>query len=249
MKLLRRLGSTYARIWRTFRAWAPSILLLAAIVFIPLGLIDALTVELDLETIDIENGIKVVAVLATAAVLTTTGLLGEIFFSGAIAVSLTHPEHDRPPPLTHLARELNYRRLIAVDLLYILFVWAGFIIIVPGVLIFVFFGLCGPVVELEQRTVRGAFARSFQLVRGNFWFVFWILAPIQVIGQGLGEAIVDGVHNLLGDTFLASWLAETASNMVLSPFFAVAAVLLTVELIHRKDGAGPQLHVAPGVVA
>ena len=39
MSLRRRLAATYARIWRTYRGWAPSILLLAAIVFIPLGLL------------------------------------------------------------------------------------------------------------------------------------------------------------------------------------------------------------------
>ena len=48
--------------------------------------------------------------------ITTTGLLGEVFYSGAVALSLTHPEHEQPPPLRELARRINYGRLIVVDL-------------------------------------------------------------------------------------------------------------------------------------
>ena len=33
-----------------------------------------------------------------------TGLLGEVFFSGAVAVSLTHPEHEKPPSIAEVAR-------------------------------------------------------------------------------------------------------------------------------------------------
>ncbi len=70
-----------------------------------------------------------------------------------------------------------------------------------------------------------------------------MLVPIEVIGDALGGGVAGFVHHQLGDTFLASWLAEAASNIVLSPFFAVAAVLLTVDLIAEKGrrGAAPAL--------
>lgn len=248
MKLLRRLRSTYARIGRSYWSWKWGLLLLGIVIFVPLGLLDALAIQVDVESLDLDSGIKVAALILAVALVTTTGLLGEVFFSGAVAISLTHPEHDRPPPLSHIARQINYRRLIAVDLLYVLFVVVGLTaLIVPGVLVFVFLGLAGPVVEIEERTVRGAFKRSWEIVRGNFWFVFWVLVPIEVVGDALGEALVHFVHDWLGETFLASWLAEVSSNIVLSPLFAVAAVLLTVELIHRRDGTGPELHPAPRV--
>jgi hypothetical protein len=44
---------------------------------------------------------------------------------------------------------------------------------------------------------------------------------------------------------LAGWLAESLSNIVLSPLFAIAAVLLTIDLIAAKDGDGPRLNSAP----
>jgi membrane-anchored glycerophosphoryl diester phosphodiesterase (GDPDase) len=242
------LGSTYARIARTYWSWKWALLLLGVVIFIPLGLLDALALQVDVESLDLDSGIKLAALILAVALVTTTGLLGEVFFSGAVAISLTRPEHDRPPPLSHIARQINYRRLIAVDLLYVLFVIVGLTaLIVPGILVFVFLGLAGPVVELEERTVRGAFRRSWELVRGSFWFVFWVLVPIEIVGDAIGEALAHFVHDWLGETFLASWLAEASSNIVLSPLFAVAAVLVTVELIHCKDGDGPRLHSAPGV--
>lgn len=248
MNLPRRLGSTYARIARTYWSWRWGLLVLGLVIFVPLGLLDALALQVEVDSFDLDSGIKIAALVLAVALVTTTGLLGEVFFSGAVAISLTHPENERPPPLSHIARQINYRRLIAVDLLYVLFVVVGLtVLFVPGVLVFVFLGLAGPVVELEERTVGGAFGRSWEIVRGNFWFVFWVLAPIEVVGDAIGEALVHLVHDWLGDTFIASWLAEASSNIVLSPLFAVAAVLLTIELIHRKDGDGPRLHSAPGV--
>lgn len=246
MSLLRRLRSTYARIGRTYIRWAPSLLLLAVIVFVPLGLLDAAALTVDADSLDLTSGIKIAAFLLAVGAVTTTGLLGEVFFSGAVAVSLTHPEHERPPPLTHIARRLKYGRLIAVDLLYVLLVAVGSVpFLVTAVIPFVWFGLAGPIVELEERKVRSAFARSCRLVRRNFWLVFWILVPIELVGDGLGAAVAALLHSLLGHGFVVAWLAESASNIILSPFFAVAAVLLTVDLIHAKDGSGPRLNSEP----
>jgi len=246
VSLPRRLGSTYGRIWLTYRAWAPSLLLLALIVFLPLALLDALTMNVELDSLDLTNGIKVAALVLAVGAITATGLIGEVFFSGAIAVSLTHPHGDDPPPLREIARRLNYGRLIAVDLVYVALVAVGLLLgFVPGLLAFVWFGLAGPVVELEDRTARGALARSMRLVRGNFWLVLWILLPIQVVGDGIGHLLGALVHDLFGHTFLATWLAEAVTDIALSPIFAVAAVLLTLDLIAARDGQAPPLRSTP----
>ena len=46
-------------------------------------------------------------------------------------------------------------------------------------------------------------------------------------------------------SLLAEWLADTATNIVFTPFYAVAAVLLTLDLIADRDGTAPRLHSAP----
>jgi hypothetical protein len=235
----RKLISVYSRIGRTCWQRAPSLLLLATIVFVPIGFLDALTTTVDVNSLDLGSGLRVLAVVGATAAITMTGLLGEVFYSGAVAVSLTHPEHEKAPPLSVVARRLDYRRLILVDIVYVAAVIAGLLVFfIPGILVFVWFGLSGPVVEIEGRTVRGALRRSAGLVRNNFWLVFLVLAPVEIVGDAITELIGHGVHGLLGETFLASWLAESVSNIVFTPVFAVAAVLLTLDLIAEKDGAG-----------
>lgn len=246
MSLSRRLRSTYGRIWRTYWGWAPSILLLAVVVFVPLGLLNALTMNVELDSLDLTSGIKLAALALAVGVVTATGLIGEVFFSGAIAISLTHPHGEEPPGLREIARRLNYGRLIAVDLLFVAIVAIGLLLgLIPGILAFVWFGLAGPIVELEEQTTTGALRRSLHLVRGNFWLVFAVLAPIELVGDAIGGGLAALVHDLLGHTFLATWLAEAVSDAALAPIFAVAAVLLTVDLIREKEGTAPPVHTTP----
>jgi hypothetical protein len=233
---LRKLASIYARIGRTYKSGAVSLLLLAVVVFVPLGFLDALTTDVNADSLDLTSGLQIAAIIGATAAIAMTGLLGEVFYSGAVAVSLTHPEHEKAPPLSEVARRLDYRRLVLVDLAYVGLVIVGLLIFfVPGILVFVFFGLSGPVVEIENRSVRGALARSFSLVRGNFWTVFLVLAPVELVGDAIAELVGHLVHGLLGDSFFATWMAESASNIAFTPIFAVAAVLLTLDLIAEKD--------------
>lgn len=246
MSLRRQITGTYGRIWRTYWSWAPSILLLAAVVFLPLGLLDALSLQVEVDSLDLTSGVKVAALALAVGAVTMTGLLGEVFFSGAIAISLTHPHGERPPGLREIAGRMKYGRLILVDVALVAIVAVGLLLaVVPGVVAFVLLGLAGPAVEIEERSARGALRRSFELVGGSFWLVFWVLIPIELAGDALGGGLTALVHDLLGDSFLATWLSEAVSNAVLSPVFAVAAVLLTVDLIDRRDGVAPPLHTAP----
>lgn len=236
MNFLRGLGSFYWRIAQTYVSKAGSLLPLAAIIFVPVGFLDAFTTGITVETLDPGSLIKLAAAIGAIAAITMTGLLGEVFYSGAVAVSLSHPAHEKPPSIVEVAHQLDYRRLILVDLAYVALVIVGLLaFFIPGILVFVWFGLAGPVVELEGRTVRGALRRSASLVRHNFWLVFLVLAPVELLGDAFGELVGHLVHGALGDSFFATWLAESASNIAFTPVFAIAAVLLTLELIAAKD--------------
>lgn len=245
MSKLSNLLSIYARIGRTYWRWAPSLLLLAVAVFVPLGLIHALTLSAELHSLDFEGTLHLLAILIAVVVLAITGLMGEVFYTGAVAISLTHPRDGRPPSLREIARMVNHRRLIAIDLLYGAMVAVGLVFFfVPGVLVFVWFGLTAPVVEIEHQGIRAAFARSLRLVRGRFWTVALVLIPIELAGDTLTNVATDLTHNLFGSEFICEWLADVLSNVAFTPFYAVAAVLLTVDLI-REKGGGVELHSKP----
>ena len=83
--------------------------------------------------------------------------------------------------------------------------------------------------------------RSYDLVRGHFWFVAAVLVPIETIGDAINEALVEAVHHLLGDGLLAAWVGEAVGNIVTAPVVSVAIVLLTLDLIHHRDGDAPRL--------
>jgi len=242
---LRELIAVYARIGRTYWRWAPSLLLLAVAVFVPLGLVHALTLSAELHSLDLEGALHLVAILGAVFVLAVTGLMGEVFYTGSVAISLTHPRNGKPPSLREIAGMVNFRRLIAIDLIYGALVAVGLVLLfIPGVLAFVWFGLTAPVVEIEHQGIRAAFARSVALVRGRFWTVALVLIPIELAGDALTNLATDLTHNLFGSEFICEWLADVLSNIAFTPFYAVAAVLLTVDLI-REKGGGAQLHSKP----
>lgn len=238
--------SLYRRVWRTYLAWTGTLLPLAVFVFVPLGLIHAIPVHVEATSLNLGSGLEIVGAGAALLLLVTTGLLGEIFYTGAVAIALTHPHDGEQPSLREVAGMVRYGTLIAVDLIFGVLVAVGFIaFFAPGILLFVYLGLAAPVVEIEHRGVRAALVRSIRLVRGHFWLVLAVLVPIEVASDGLTNLATAGAHALLGDSLVAEWLTDTATNIVLTPFYAVAAVLLTLDLIADREGAGPRLHSTP----
>ena len=241
-----RLLGVYARIGRTYRAWALHLLGLAILVFVPLGFVDALLEQVDTSSLDVTDGFKVAALLAAVAAVTASSLFGEVFFSGAIAASLTHPENEESPGFGHLARHISYGKLIVVDILFVAMLVLGAVaFIVPGILVFTYLSLAGPVVELEKRGIWDGFRRSFGLVRGHFWMAAGVLIPVEIVGDGINEALVDGAHSLLGHGLLSSWVGEAVGNIATAPVVSVAIVLLTLDLIHHRDGNAPRLKRRP----
>jgi hypothetical protein len=245
----RRLLGVYARLGRTYWAWAPTLLALATLVFIPLGFIDALLEQVDTSSLDVTSGFRLAALIGALAAVTASSLFGEVFFSGAIAASLTHPEEEERPGFLRLARHISYGRLIAVDVLFVAAVILGALVFLVGaVVVAVYFYLAGVVVELEKRGVLEGFARSFRLVRGHFWMVAAVVLPIEIVGNAINDALVGVAHHLLGHGVLSAWVGESAGNIVTAPFASVAFVLLALDLIRHHDGTAPRLKRRPEAV-
>lgn len=242
------LFSTYRQIVRTYFAWARTLLPLAFCVFVPLGLIHAIPVHVEATSLDFENGIAIVGAVLALLFLVVTGLLGEIFYTGAVAIALTHPRDaaGRPMPLRQVARTIDYKALITVDLIFGVLVAFGTVaFVIPGILAFVYLGLAAPVIEIEHHGVRAALKRSVSLVRRHFWLVLAVLFPIEVFSDAVTGLATHLTHDAFGDSLLAGWLTDTLTNILLTPFYAVAAVLLAVGLIAARDGTSPPLHSTP----
>jgi hypothetical protein len=223
----------YAETVRTFIRQAGFLMLLGALVFVPLGVLDAaanlapsIHIEHASELADLTVAALIVGFLAQAI----TGLLGEVFYSGAVALTIAHAGPGRPT-LLGIAGSLSYGRLVAVDILFGIAVAIGLVLlVVPGVVAFTWFALAGPLVELENDGVRESFRRSRRLVRGSFWTVLAVLGPITLASELLTDALLGLIHGAIHSAFLGNWIGESLTNVLVSPLYAVAAVLIALEL-------------------
>jgi len=238
-------GGIYRGVFHVYRFWWTEILLLSLIIFVPLGLLDAADSSA-LDSIHSTHDFRFIALAAGALIITATSMLGEVFLAGAVGLSLSHARDGRPPALRFIARRLNYGRLIAIDLSYVLIVAIGLVLLViPGIAALVYLSLAGPVAETEDRRYRASFKRSFHLIRGNFWLVFWVIFPIEILGGAIQNGLESALDFLFGESFVVLGLTEALANVALSPLFAIAVVLLTRRLVlfkdgHRLEGPDPQ---------
>ena len=246
MSRRKRLLGIYADVGRTYKAWAPQLLILGVIVFVPLGLIDALLNEVETNSLNVTEGLKVAAFLGRGR----RGRRIEPLRRGVLQRRdrrLAHPSRGRGgAELPPARRHISYGKLIAVDILYVLILVVGTVaLVVPGDLVLVYLSLAGPVVELEKHGVSAASsAASNSSAATSGWSPPWSI-PIETVGDALNELIVDGVHGVLGHGLIAAWIGEAVGNIVTAPVFSVAIVLLTLDLIHPRDGSGPVLKRRP----
>jgi len=232
--LARRSGEVFRQIFHIYRRWWMYILPFAALLLIPVDLINSL-IDDQIRSLPDGTFTDWLEISALAGASASTSLVGQVFLAGAIGLSLLHTHDGNPPKLRWLSRHINYWRLIGVDLLYLLIVVLGWmLLIIPGLLAMIFFSLAGPVVEIEEKGVRAALVRSFRLVRRDFWLVFWVLLLTQLGGYYVGSAVRDLVVSLFGEEHLVEAVAEGAASVFIEPLFAIATVLLTMKLTGRK---------------
>ena len=225
----------YRRIATTYRSEATRLVAIAAIVFIPLGLVEALGekfADVDLNEL---TELELAALVAAGVAQGGTALLGEVFYSGAVAAVIVGARTGRRRRLREIAAELPYGRLVAIDLLFSLgFLVALLFLFVPALVFLVYFALCAPVAEIEDRGVRASFRRSAQLVRGRFWTVLAVLVPVTAAVEAFSEAGGSIGESLLGHDLLGEWLGSTLVEIAATPVYAVAAVVITITLIEAR---------------
>lgn len=238
--LAARVWSLYRDTLGTYRASWLRIFMIALVIFIPVGLLQAVA-EAAITSLNPERGVESIAILTAAAAAITTGLLGEVFLAGVVGVSLADARDGRFPSLLHVARRIKYLRLILLDLLTALLTLVGFMfLILPGIALFVLLGLGGPVIEIEHRRTWSALRRSISLVRIDFWMSFWVLIPAMLVTGSLTAGLERMITGILGHGPVVTELGSAVSEAVFSPLFAIAAVLLTFRLIDRSATGSPR---------
>ena len=208
-------------------------LLLAAglVVFIPVGFFEALDSHVKEFNVDEVSDLAAVETIAAALVHSATALWGEIFYTGVVAAGVSELLGGEHRPLRRIVRILPYGRLIAVDIVYSVLVLVGLLLlIVPGVVVYVWFSLSGVVVKVERRGVRDALRRSRELVRGSFWRVAAVVIPAELLSSAVVDVGSDLGHGI-NDGFGGEWIGATLGELMATPLYAVAVVVVTYQLL------------------
>jgi hypothetical protein len=110
------------------------------------------------------------------------GLFGTVFLSGFLTRLTGEAGHGRARvTIRHVLRTLPWGRLILADLAVAAAIVAGLAaLVIPGLIAANLLAITGPVIEIEDRPVRGALRRSAHLVRPYFWRVA-LLATLPVV--------------------------------------------------------------------
>ena len=195
------------------------------VVFVPIGLIEALQLD-QVHTSDFAIG-HVLAVVVVGFLFVAITLLGEVLYSGVVAAAAKE-DHGAPRrPVGELVRHLPYGRLLLTDILYVLSVGVGLVmLVVPAFLALAFFSLAAVVIECESSSIPAAFRRSYQLVRGSFWRTLVLVLGLAILTEALSRGIEDLVTLALGHSYIDRWIEATVSSLATAPVFALPIVAL-----------------------
>jgi hypothetical protein len=215
--------------WRTFRAEPARVVIPGVIVFSIAALGDALLS--DVETTHVLTLLESLLALVVA----TVGTLGLTFYAGLLDRLVGAVEQGKKaPPIGEVLRTLPYWRLIAADLILLgILVVASVTFVVPGLILFTFFAIVGPLINMEHHGVFSAFRESFRLMRPNFWTaVVCVTLPLSIEHEVVG-AIELALHHEAFRTLLIT-------RLVVGITIGTIVGLLEVSLAeHAMHGVSP----------
>jgi hypothetical protein len=219
-------GSVISRTFKIYADQASVLLPAAAAVFIVIGVISALLIVIA----------PILAILAFVVIL-----VGTTLYTGMV-VELVADVQDGRRDAT-VSQLLNAAtpvigQLILVGIVTGIGIAIGFVlIIVPGLILITIWSVVAPVVVLERPGGLKPLGRSRELVRGNGWQVFGVIAVL-VIGIGIVSAIIEAAADSGGTG--VGIVVRVIIEIFTAPLSALAASVLYFEL------RGPTAQATPG---
>ena len=162
-------------------------------------------------------------------------MFGSALCAGFLDLLVGREFGRRELPLRQAARELPYRRLIAVDVLQTVLVGtaalAGF---VPGVAVFTLTCLAGPLVMLERSSAPRALWRSTALTSKRFALALVVVSvPVAIEHQ-----VLHGLELWLGFPVVVLWLVQCAAALVVLVPVVLCEIILAYDLAGETFARG-----------
>jgi hypothetical protein len=153
-------------------------------------------------------------VLLTGFLLAVTFIrfLGEVVFAGFLDMAVGDSwfrHEDRT--LREVLRDLPWVPLIIVDIVVVTAAVAGLaLFVIPGVVVYTFWGLAGPVVVQERHRWRAGLRRTYQISRPHWVLVLMLVVIPLGFEHGLAHAVREWVDQwgalaiVAGEWFIAA---------------------------------------------
>lgn len=229
------------------RGRAPFLIGLAALIFIPLGLLDAFESTAGVINTDTLSDSELLAAIAGTALHIASSLLGEVLFAGAVAIAVIETPPGENPSLAAIIRRTRWGTLIAIDLLFVGgLVFSVLLLVIPAFFFFARYVLAAVLAEIEELGVRDSFRRSAELSRGSGRLVLGILLGAAVIGDIATQLIQVASHALGADSFLADWISSSGTEILYNPLVALLTVAIVLELGGRPAKSHPEAPLGAG---
>ena len=227
-----RAGTIFAAAMRTYRERFVRVAGTAFVVFGIVAAIDAVAVVLVADDhVSRPFGAAIMS-LASGVI----AMAGVVIYAGILDKVVGTHLHGHPDlTIREIARVLPVHRLIGADVLLALATVVGLaLFVIPGVVIFTLWSLVGPVITIEDSSVRTALRRSAQLVRTHFWLTLVLVTiPLQV-EQGFLHAI--HYAELFDHPVIPAFLLNGLLGSVIGSVVGLIEVVLAYELIAYSAG-------------
>ena len=164
-----------------------------------------------------------------------------------VAFAVVEQLAGRKPALPATLRAVlpYWSALVGTVILSVLAIVAGVVaLIIPGVIMAIWFQFVGQVVILEHGTYLDALRRCRDLVRGAWWRTFGSLIAIGVAGAAASVVLTALVSGALQpqdasdrSKLVAPLVANIPTSILVLPFSTIALTLVYLRLRARRDSA------------
>ena len=204
--------------FRIYRRMFARSVVVAGLVFAVVGLADALAAR------------RATSLVTLVSLL--LGLVGGLLVQGALVFAVRDLHESRPiAPARELVDRTRERlgTLLGASLLYGVGVAVGLLLlIVPGLIAVARWALIVPLVVIERRGWREAFARSNELVRGQTGRVLVLVVVANLI-TGIVSFGIGSLFSFL-PSFLATWIGSAVAGALTVPYQAQVLTVLYYRL-------------------
>ncbi len=208
------------------------LLLLAAIVWLPLAVIELAGAAHDLH-VDVDRFDHGAVLVGFAVVLIFELLTTELLAAASEKMVGNDLHGTHLPTLGEFFRKVPWVGLLVGALVYELGVAIGLLLfVVPGVLMFVWGVVSGPVIVAEGCSPIRAPWRSRELVRDSFWTVLLVASLGVVLTEVIAGAVAAALDALPHDWALIT--GEYFVHVVTTPVLGMGTAVLYYALLDRE---------------